>query len=881
MPTKQEQDGREGQYFFADFRLDVADERLFRGDRVVPLKPKPFRLLLRLLQARGSLVSKRDLLNDVWSDVKVTESVLKVCVGEIRAVLGDDPDAPRYIETVHGRGYRFIAPRSEPPAELAPVPALIGRTSELETLRDAFERVTCGASRMLLIEGDPGIGKTTLVERFLASIEAAQSAYVAHGRCVLHRGHREPYMPVLEGIARICRSAEGKSFLDVLVRHAPAWAVHWQGMLEPEALSHAKTRALGATFGRRLREMGDFFEAVARDKPVVLCVDDLQWSDRATLELLEYLARRRTNTRLLMLATLRSHAAAECEAPPLLSFCGAAGWQELLLRPLSTREVEQLLEERFGTAGWVPDVASRLHERTGGNPLFLQTLLNQWVRVRSAYREGHEWLFRETEQTWRVPRDFRVFILQRVQATSESEQRVLHAASVVGREFDTAVLANVLDLSAVEVLSTCEALIASGFLERAADESAPAPIERFRFVHPVYPQVLYDSLSSLARIEYHRSTAQYLRTTRASAARLAHHYEQAKAFAEAVEYHTAAGEFAYRQYAYHEAIAHLERALDLLQHVPEFPQRSAAELRALLALGQPLINVHGWAAPVVERTYLRVHVLCDELGGAARFSALAGLYKYFVARGQFDRASGIAAESLTIAEEIGYRPLCMTGHSIVGIVRYFEGNLPGAIEELSAGRSLYDFEECRSFAQLFGDDPGVGCIAFLGRATWLAGDHAAGLAFGYEALELARRLAHPHVISTALTLVALLEVWQDDARAVANLANELLVLAQNQSFALWSILGRFLSAWARARDGDSGALTELEQALVEYDAHGSIADRSMYATLIAELHLRFGRLHACLKFARAALDTPPRMPIWDLRLSEICAICESRLAAAE
>ena len=165
---------------FASYRLDVNDERLFRDREAVALKPKALKVLLRLLAARGRLVTKRELLRDVWSDVTVGESVLKVCISELRAALRDDPDSPLFVQTVHGRGYRFIAPIEELAVLTSESPRFVGRHSERDTLSAALQRATTTSGQLLLITGEPGIGKTALLEAFVRRVERGQDAWLAY-----------------------------------------------------------------------------------------------------------------------------------------------------------------------------------------------------------------------------------------------------------------------------------------------------------------------------------------------------------------------------------------------------------------------------------------------------------------------------------------------------------------------------------------------------------------------------------------------------------------------------------------------------------------------------------------------------------------------------
>ncbi|HMJ11208.1 MAG TPA: AAA family ATPase [Polyangiaceae bacterium] len=869
------------EYAFGSYRLDLRDERLWCGERALALKPKAFRVLERLVRERGRLVTKSELLADLWADVTVGEAVLKVCIGEIRAALGDASDEPRFIQTVHGRGYRFVAPMLEHPLKSALLPLLVGRSFELELLQQGLSEAKAGNSQALLITGEGGIGKTALLDTFLRRLEAewGQKLWFAHGHCAAHQGSREPYMPLLEALGRMSRGPNAEAFTACAGRCAPTWLAQLRGHFEaPGALSDA--RVPGGALGRVLREMGDLIEALSEQRPLVLSVEDLHWSDRSTLDLLGYLAKRRGQARLLLIGTSRSSG---FEAPPsqnpwTVSLTAPVDWQEIALYPLSVREVTELVNARFAEPVWAADIARRLRQQTGGNPLFLRSVLAHLQQSKTTTLGSGRWSFEENSETWQVPRELQAFIRKRFAGTGASARRVLELASVVGMEFDPALVAASLNTELSEIVLECEAQMHHGFLDRARGNGPLGGAGLYCFSHALYQQALYDALPVARRVSHHRSIAEVLERSAASKpviSELAHHCEQAQAYDKAVHYHALAGENAHQGYAYHEAVSHLKSALHLLQHLPEGPARSAQELQILISLGQPLINIQGWTALEVERTYRRALALCAGVGAQQRFAALAGLYKFFLARGHFDTASEIAEQCVACASEIGARPLQMTGHALRGIVLYFHGSLADARHELETSRALYDFSECQSFAQIFGDDPAVGCLGFLGRVEWHMGDRHAGLAHGRSALALARDLGHPHVIATALALLIQLYAWSDDEASVAELTAELTRISQNQSFALWSIVAEFFSAWLRARGGDATAPADLQSALDEYDAFGAALDRPTYATLLAEVCCRLKQRDLAVRVVEQALRTPPHAQLWEERLVAVRRQCQA------
>src|SRR5262247_3952316 len=199
---------------FGQFRLDLRDERLWRGHAATPLSPKTFEVLRCLVSQAGHLVTKDALLEAVWPATVVSESILTVAIRTLRRVLGDQARTPRFIETVHGRGYRFIAPvsatisperpamiespRRSLPATVSSQPLFVGRDTELAQLAQWWTTVQHGQRQVGMLVGEPGIGKTALVEAFVAQVRATEDVWVGHGQCMDRYGMGEAYLPILE-----------------------------------------------------------------------------------------------------------------------------------------------------------------------------------------------------------------------------------------------------------------------------------------------------------------------------------------------------------------------------------------------------------------------------------------------------------------------------------------------------------------------------------------------------------------------------------------------------------------------------------------------------------------------------------------------------------
>ena len=295
---------------FDSFELDETNARLLRNSRPVPVAPTPFAVLCALARQPGCLLSKGALLDAVWGHRFVSEAVLKTAISDLRTVLQDDARRPRFIETVSRRGYRFIGvpgPTAttcstgvREPAAALPTRAVVGRSRELMRLRAAWDLACTGKRTFVWIAGDPGIGKTTLIDGFVASLGDVASA---RGQCVEQYGAGEPYMPILDALADLCR--RDGSVLSLLHSVAPAWLLQLPWLGGPEQREALRSELAGLGQDRMLREMGELLDRYTAERPLLLVTEDLHWSDGATLQLIDHLARRRGNGRLMWLASFR------------------------------------------------------------------------------------------------------------------------------------------------------------------------------------------------------------------------------------------------------------------------------------------------------------------------------------------------------------------------------------------------------------------------------------------------------------------------------------------------------------------------------------------------------------------------------------------------
>ena len=357
-------------YEFGPFRLDPEERRLSREGQPITLRAKIFDTLCMLVEAHGHLLDKDELIHRVWPDAVVEEGNLATNISALRKTLGEPATGQKYVETVPGRGYRFVAEvreiqRREPGPwheshvqATKPAFALVQRRNELQHLDQCLERALSGTRQVVFISGEAGIGKTTLADAFAEQARGGTALWYGCGQCLDQRGHGEAYMPVLEALSRMCRGTAGEDLIDFLARCAPTWLVQMPWLLSSNKLEGLQRAVLGTTRDRMLREMVESVEILTTGKPMVLVLEDLHWADYSTVDLIARLAHRHEPARLLVMGTYRPSDASFREHPAPHDDSGVAG-----------ARIVRGTAPPFPRRGWrrrIPVVPIRWRESSGG-----------------------------------------------------------------------------------------------------------------------------------------------------------------------------------------------------------------------------------------------------------------------------------------------------------------------------------------------------------------------------------------------------------------------------------------------------------------------------------------------------------------------------------
>jgi predicted ATPase len=842
-----------------------------------------------LLKRPGQLVIKEELLNSIWPETFVSDAVVKVTIRQLRKALGDNPKSPRFIETAHRRGYRFIGQIAEggpmtadresgSPRTIAfsHLPddssrGFVGRDEALTRLQGWLQKMLRGERQIIFVTGESGIGKTALVDTFARSIAFDQRIRIGRGQCLEQYGTGEAYLPVLEAIGRLCR--EHKHVADVLHAHAPMWLLQMPSLVS-DADRELLNRGLpGATRERMLREMGEALEVLTTEMPLVLILEDLHWSDYSTLDLISYLARQRQPAQLMLIGTYRT-VELIVSGHPLQAvkqeLLAKHQCEELPLEDLSKNAVVKYLSFRFPGNRFPAGLATLIHERTEGNPLFMVNAVDFLVA---------EGLVVEHEQGWElaveiekakvgVPDSIKQMIERQLDHLEAQKQRTLEAASVAGAEFSTLAVAAGLGEDVTVVEAHCDELARHHqFIQDRGVQELPhgEASTRYGFIHSLYQNVLYERISDSRRARLHRRIGErgeeiYGENARAIAAELAMHFERGRDYKRAAKHFQQAADNAIRRFAYREAVGLARWGLELLRKLPDTAERAERELTMQLTLGVPLIATEGYAAPDVGNVYLKARELCQELGGTADVSeVLWGLRTYHTMRAEFATAREIAEEFLRLAERLPHPGLAMRGHWAMEIIFLHLGEFALALEHYEKALSFYDPKHHLEDAFLYVQNPGVTMRCFAAWSLWFLGYPEQASTRIKEAVSLARELSEPYVLAQALFFAAVLHQLRREARKAQKNAEAAIAVSREHGLALYEAMSTATRGWALMWQGlQEVGIEQMVEGLANHRLTGAEVILPHFLALLVEAFGKTGQVEQGLRVLDESLGVVHR-----------------------
>jgi class 3 adenylate cyclase/predicted ATPase len=735
---------------------------------------------------------------------------------------------------------------------------LVGREPEIALLLERWERAKEGDGQVVLLSGEPGIGKSRIVQELRGRLSDELYTRVSHYCSPYHTSSPlYPVIALLERAAGFDRTDTADAKLDKL-----------EALLAPSATDvQEATRLLAAVLAipadhrypplaltpqrqkqRTLELLVEQLAGLAGQRPVLAVYEDAHWIDPSTFELLGLVIQRVQRLPALVLITFRPEF-----VPPWTSHAHVT---RLSLSRLTRRHGSDIALRVTGGRVLPAEVLEQIVSRTDGVPLFIEELTKAVVESGLLQDAGGRLELTGPLPPRAIPTTLYDSLMARLDRFAPVKE-VAQIGAVFGREFSYQLLAAVIDIPAAQLDQALGQLVAS---ELVFQRGTP-PEAMYSFKHALVQDTAYQSLLRSKRHQLHAKIARMMeeRFPEIAEARpelLAHHFTEAGLASQAIVYRQRAGERDLERSAYAEAISQLKQGLELLEALPDRPERVRQELSLRLALGSALTATRGYADPEVGDAYLQARELCRELGEAPPqlFPALHGLYRFYHVRGQLQAAREPGEQLLKMAVSVQDSGLFVEAHRALGVPLFWLGDVTRALENLEQGARLYRAQKHRSHATMFGTDPGVVCLSYGALALWHVGHPEQAYNRSCEALALARNLSHHHSLALALVFAAWLHQFRREPQAAREHAEAAIAICSEQGFPLFMSMGTILRGWALGQEGrGEEGVAQMRRGLADLRATGAGLWQPTFLSLIAEADGRIGQARRGLEVLGEAM----------------------------
>jgi len=685
---------------------------------------------------------------------------------------------------------------------------LVGRDLEIGLLQERWARAKEGAGQAVLLSGEAGIGKSRLVHELKAQLERERVPRIEFRCSPYHQN--SAFYPIIEHLQRLLQFAHEDTpqirltkLQHLLTRYRfpqPDTLVLLATLLSLPLPQDAPPLTLSPQQQKQKTQEALVSWIVEEAETTAVCCvcEDLHWVDPSTLDVLSRFLDQVPTVRMLTVLTFRSDFTPPWRLRSHITL--------LTLTRLGGPDVESMVERMAGGKSLPDEVIKQIVDKTDGVPLFVEELTKMILEsglLRVA--EDHYELIGPLPPL-AIPSTLQDSLMARLDRLSPVRELVQLGATL-GREFSYDVLRALSPLDEVALQQGLQQVVEAELLY----QRGVLPQATYLFKHALIQDAAYQSLLKSRRQQLHQQVAQILADTFPQTAEIhpelvAYHYTEAGLGEHALPYWQRAGERAIQRYAHQEAETHLKKSLELLKLLPETPQRTQQEFVLRTTLALTLQAIRGYGSPEVEQAYVGVRARVGEVQSRAQLvRMLFGLCQLHLARAEYETAREIGQQLLGIAEDEQDTGLLVEAHAVMGVTVFHQGEIQTVLTHLQQSADLYDREQHRSHAAVYGQDPWVASRSYSGLALWLLGYPQQAVQRTSEALRYAQEIEHPFSHAFALHDLTLIYQFQRNLAAVQQHAEALLTLAREQKFPTWEIAARTLHAWVLVEQGQSEA----------------------------------------------------------------------------
>ena len=735
---------------------------------------------------------------------------------------------------------------------------LVGREQEVGLLLERWAQIKAWQGQVVLLTGDAGIGKSRLVQ--MLKDHVADESHIRWECRGSEYYQNTALFPLVDLFQRLLRFQVDDTPNEKLGKLEQALSQYRPPLEESVplfapllSLPLAEHRYPPLNFSpqrqrqKTLETIVAILLALAEHQPVLFILEDLHWTDPMTLELLTLVFDQTPTASMLLLLT--------CRPTFQPSWSHRSYLSEITVNRLSHIQVEQIVAGMTDGKTFPAEILQQILTKTDGVPLFIEELTKAILESGQLKALDDHYELTGSFSTFAIPATLQDSLMARLDRLVTAKA-VAQYAAVIGRQFSYELLQAVSQLDASTLQGELGRLVEAEIIY----QRGLPPQATYMFKHALIQDAAYQSLLKSTRQHYHQRIvlvleAQFPETVAAESELLAHHCTEAGLSEQAISYWHKAGQSAVQRSAHVEALTHLRQGLALLQTLPKTPQRTQREVDLLIGIGASLIATQGFSAPEVEQTYTYARQLCQSLENAHQlFTVLHGLWNYYCVRAEHQTAHALSEQLLTLAQQLQDSAMLVAAHRALGTTLYNLGTAADAHTHFTQGITLYDPQQHRPYAFLYGEDAGVVCHSFAARALWSLGYPDQMLVRSQEAVMLAQQIVHPFSLGFALVLAAVFHQLRREVRAVQECAEAAFSLAVEQGFPHWMAQGSILRGWTLAHQGQVQAgIEQMHQDLIAFRATGAEINQSYYLALLAEAYGIMGQPETGLTMLTEAL----------------------------
>jgi class 3 adenylate cyclase/predicted ATPase len=736
---------------------------------------------------------------------------------------------------------------------------LVGREQEIGLLRERWAQVTDGVGQVVLLSGEAGIGKSRLVQVLTDHVATEPQAWLTPCQCSPYYQNTALY-PLIELLERVALRFEREESSPQKLRKLEGFLVQY-GLPLAEAVPLFATLLslpLPAEYAplplsperqkqRTLHALLTILLRIAAQQPVLFVMEDLHWVDPSTLELLSLLVDQGPTARILALCTFRPDF-----TPP---WTGRAHLTQMTLPRLPRRQAVEMTGRVAHGKPLPSEVVEQVVAKTDGVPLFVEELTKMVLESGLLQEREDRYELSRPLPPLAIPTTLHDSLMARLDRLA-TVKGLAQLGATLGREFAYELLQAVSPWDEATLQRGLHQLVEAEFLYQ---QGLP-PQATYRFKHALIQDATYQSLLKSTRQQSHQRIAEVLEARfpelcETQPELLAHHCTEAGLIAQAIPSWQRAGERALQRSAHVEAISHLTKGLELLNTLPDTPERAKRELALQLTLGSAFMVLKGWAAAEVERVYTRARALCEQVGQAPQLlRALNGLLAFHLVRADLQTARELGEQYFRVAQSVQHPQALLRAYHQLGETIFYLGEFAPALAHFAQGMAL-STSQPRHRHPLSVTDPGLACFAWAAHALWVLGYPDQALTYMEEALTLAQELSYPFDLAYALSMAAELHQFRQEGPLTQARAEALMALSTEQGFAAWRAQGLYLWGWALAKQGQvEEGMVQMRKGLAAWQATGAAIGQPHWLALLAGAYQTAGRAEEGLRVVAEALQ---------------------------